>query len=179
MLTICLIVIFHFSLPANARVHHSHRELVGNDPDLIGQTCKNAEKNEANCTKILRGIPDVVRAKNYFDFSKAILEFSLKEGTAGQNFLKELATKNNASAIVDCANVHYNEVVGSFWSALGELKEDPETANYDAKVAGDGAVNCQDVLNAAHIVNPDINALNYKMSLLSLIAFLATNNLSS
>ncbi|XP_020208552.1 uncharacterized protein LOC109793497, partial [Cajanus cajan] len=107
----------------------------------------------------------------------AVLELSLNKGIAGQNFPKELTKKNNASAIANCATIHYDEVVGSFKSALAELKEDPDTANYDAKVAGDGAVSCQQALDDAHIVNPDINALNNQISLLNHISFLATNHL--
>ncbi|KAK7343747.1 hypothetical protein VNO77_12756 [Canavalia gladiata] len=70
--------------------------------------------------------------------AQVILELALNKGTEGQNFLKGLVQTNNVLAIQECATFHYDGMIGSFRSSLKELEEDPETANYDAKVAGDG-----------------------------------------
>jgi len=125
----------------------------------------------------LSGDSKVLEATNIFYFSKAILELALQKGQEGQQFLKKLAKETKAEAIAMCADQWHDGVVGSFWSALNELKESPDTANYDAKVAGDGATYCEDSLAKAHIVNPAITALNHQISILSNIAYLATNKI--
>lgn len=175
-LALCSILISHSLLLANA-IAHGHREPRGNSPDLISQICKETLQDQSNCTDILREDPKIVQAKNFFEFSKAVLELALRKGINGQNFFKGLAQKIGAPALVECANSDYNDVVGSFGSALDELKEDHLSANYDAKVAGDGSKNCERALAIAHIVNPTISTLNYQISLLSDIAYLATNRL--
>jgi len=169
---LCLITISHSSLPANAWAH----DLRYGD-DLMNQVCQETLGQKMDCIKLLSGDRKVLEATNIFDFSKAILELALQKGKEGQQFLKKLAQETKAQAIATCANQWYAGVVGSFWSALNELKESPDTANYDAKVAGDGATYCEDSLAKAHIVNPAITALNHQTSLLSLIAFLATNRI--
>nr|KYP50585.1 hypothetical protein KK1_027642 [Cajanus cajan] len=174
MFTLCLILISHSPLLANARVD-VQRRLLGNDSDLISQICNKILHDKINCTNILRADPRVLQAKTLYEFSKAVLELALKKGIEGQNLLKELEKKVNSLAIAECANSHYNVVVGSFKMALIELKQDPQSANYDAKVAGNEAKSCETFLVVSHIVNPVISAFNHQISLLSNIAFLATN----
>ncbi|KAG4919207.1 hypothetical protein JHK82_056647 [Glycine max] len=177
MLTLCLILISYSLLLANAKANGDHC-LLGNSQQMIDQICNQTSQNENECLKILKADPKIVQAKDYFEISKAILKLATKKAKEGQHFLKGLAHKTGSAAIALCANQWYPYTVGSFGSALGELKESPDTANYDAKVAGDGPVYCDEAIAKAHIVNPAISALNHKTSLLSFIAFLATNCLS-
>ncbi|KAK7391239.1 hypothetical protein VNO78_19651 [Psophocarpus tetragonolobus] len=174
MLTLCLITTLHFCLPTEAKAHNRHRRLGGN-PDLIDQICQQTFQDKVNCMNLLRADPATKQAKNLLEFSKAVLELALKKGIQGQNFLKGLAQKNNDPAIRECANSDYDGVVRSFKSALAELKVDPETSSYDAKVASDGSNNCAKAITNAHIVNPAISSLNYQISLLSKIASLASD----
>ncbi|XP_061345115.1 uncharacterized protein LOC133290972 [Gastrolobium bilobum] len=166
LLTLCLILISHSPLQANAKGQR-----------VCGQVCKEALEDRAMCMTILRSDPRILRSKNYVQLSKMVLQLALNKGIEGQNFLKQLALTNISPAIEQCANFDYDGVVESFKSALGELEDDPQTANYDAKVAGDGPDTCERGLAAAHIVNPAISALNREILLLSKIAFLATNKL--
>ncbi|XP_027364696.1 uncharacterized protein LOC113871788 [Abrus precatorius] len=168
--TLCLILLSHSPLAANAKSEKSHGS------DLVGKICKETMQDNARCLELLNEEPRTHEAKNYLELSKVILEFALKKGIEGQNFLKGLGTASRA--ISECANFHYNGVVGSFRSSLNEISDDPQTANYDAKVAGDGPDACARGLASEKIVNPDINALNSKISLLSNIAFWATDKLS-
>lgn len=170
LLTLCLVLII--SHHADARGGGG-----GGGSKLIGQVCNEALEHRANCMSVARSNPKILRAKNYVQLSKAILELGLNKGIQGQNFLKGLAASNNVPAIVHCANNDYDGVVGSFRSSLGELSEDPQTANYDAKVAGDGPDTCERGLAAARIVNPAISNLNKEIWMLSFMAFLATNHL--
>ncbi|XP_061345133.1 uncharacterized protein LOC133290989 [Gastrolobium bilobum] len=166
LVTLCLILISHSPLQANAKGRR-----------VIGQVCKEALEDRAMCMTILRSDPRILHSKNYVQLSNMVLQLALNKGIEGQNFLKQLALTNISPAISQCANFDYDGVVESFKSALGELKDDPQTANYDAKVAGDGTDTCERGLAAAHIVNPAISALNREILLLSKIAFLATNKL--
>lgn len=144
---------------------------------LYEDLCKNAAGDSVRCLQVLKAEPRIISAKTELELCKVVLQFGIKKGTEGQNYLKELAKTNPSKAITDCANIHYNEVVGSFKSALGELKVDGLTANYDAKVAGDGPTTCDAALAAAKINNPAITTLNKEILLISNIAFVATNNL--
>ncbi|RYR44290.1 hypothetical protein Ahy_A08g040644 [Arachis hypogaea] len=60
-------------------------------------------------------------------------------------------------------------------TALGEIKEDPMTVNYGAKVASDGPDTCDKGMANEKIVNPAITELSKEIRLLSGIAFPATN----
>ena len=144
---------------------------------LYEEVCKAAAKNNDRCLQVLKPEPQIVAAEKDLDLCKQILEFAIKKGTEAQNYLKELSKTNPSPAIEECATTHYDEVVGSFKSTLGELKMDPLTASYDAKVAGDGPTTCERALAAANINNPTISALNKDILLLSQIAFLATERL--
>ncbi|RYQ98550.1 hypothetical protein Ahy_B07g086289 isoform A [Arachis hypogaea] len=64
---------------------------------------------------------------------------------------------------------------GKEGSALGEIKEDPMTANYDAKVTSDGPDTCNKGMANEKIVNPAITELSKEIRLLSGIAFATTN----
>ncbi|KAK7330016.1 hypothetical protein VNO77_24201 [Canavalia gladiata] len=163
LVTLSLILISHSPLVVNA----------GPGLDMGIQVCRHSMPDIMNCMSILRSDPKILNAESYLELSRAILELGLKKGVEGQNFLKGLVQRNNVPAIKECANLHYDEVVGSFRSALKELDEDPDTANSDAKVAGDGPNACDRALTSAHIVNPDIAALNHQIKLLSNIAFQA------
>ncbi|KAK7343748.1 hypothetical protein VNO77_12757 [Canavalia gladiata] len=171
MFTLGLILISHSPLAVNAKGQY------GLGLDMRIQVCRQSMPDIINCMSILRSDPKILNAENYLELSQAILELALKKGIEGQNFLKELVQINDVPAIKECANLHYDGVIGSFRSALKELKEDPDTANSDAKVAGDGPDACDRALASAHIVNPDIAALNRQIKLLSNTAFQAINKL--
>ncbi|KAJ1438425.1 Pectinesterase inhibitor domain [Sesbania bispinosa] len=155
----------------------SHTPFPASGANLYEAVCKEAEKDSARCLQILKDEPRIASARTYDDLSKFILEFGLKRATEGQNYLKEVMKTNPTPAITQCATVHYDGVVGSFKSSLGELEEDVLTANYDAKVAGDGPTTCNSLLADEKINNPTISALNSDILLISKIAFLATNKL--
>ncbi|KAL2332086.1 hypothetical protein Fmac_019667 [Flemingia macrophylla] len=168
MLSLCMILISHFYLLANARVYN-HHTLVGEDGDLITNVCRGAGDFKANCSIILREDPKVVNANNYFDISKAILELAIRKTSAARNFMKEL-TKNNDSPAITACIADYEFAIDFFNHSLDELKESPATAVYDAKIVINNPYFCSVQLENAHIVNPSIDALNYQTSLLSVCA---------
>ncbi|KAE9617444.1 hypothetical protein Lal_00035036 [Lupinus albus] len=144
---------------------------------LYEELCKASGPDNTRCLQLLKSDPKIVSAKNYNELSKTILQFGVKKGIAGQNYMKEVMKTNPSSAIKQCATVLYDGVVGSFKSSLGELEVDPMTANYDAKVAGDGPTTCDRALAAEKINNPKIAAINSDILLISKLAYLATDKL--
>ncbi|CAJ1971439.1 unnamed protein product [Sphenostylis stenocarpa] len=175
-LTLCLILIFHSPLPTKARsdVHH---KLLGVGPDLIDQVCNETIEDNILCMKILKGDPEIVLAKNFVELAEAILKLGLKKGIEGQNFLKGLVEGKHDPGIEECATSDYDGVINSFRSALGEMKNDLLAANYSARIAGDGADNCNTTLVAERIQNPAISDLNHQVSMLSFIAFCALDKI--
>ncbi|MED6116279.1 hypothetical protein PIB30_098717, partial [Stylosanthes scabra] len=127
---------------------------------LAIKVCDGTLTERAKCMEIVRSNPKIQSAKNPVQLSQFVLELAIHMAKEGQKFLKNLAKKSNSPALQQCAGFDYDGVVGSFKSALGEIKEDPMTANYDAKVAGDGPDTCDRGLAAEKIVNPAITKLN-------------------
>lgn len=144
---------------------------------LYESLCDQAGQDKARCLEVLQAEPQIVGAKDSVELCKLVLELGLKKGLEAQTFLKEAMKTNPSPAIMQCATTLYDGTIGSFKSSLGELSEDGLTANYDAKVAGDGPTTCDTALSNANIINPSISALNKDILLISKLAYLATDNL--
>ncbi|KAK7315289.1 hypothetical protein VNO77_33828 [Canavalia gladiata] len=164
LFTLFLILISHAPLPTSGEI-------------LYESLCNEAGQDQAGCLQILKEDARFAEAKDYIKLSKLILEMGVKKGTEVQKHLKEIMKTNPSPAITQCATTLYDGVVGSFKSSMGELKVDGLTANYDAKVAGDGPVTCDTALAASNIANPQIAALNKDILLISKLAYLATNKI--
>ncbi|KAK7380520.1 hypothetical protein VNO78_33033 [Psophocarpus tetragonolobus] len=155
----------------------SHAPMATLGISLYESLCEEAKQDKGRCLEILTSDPRIVGAKNNLELCKLVLELGLKKGTEAQNLLKGEMKTNPSPAIKQCATTLYDGVVGSFKSSLGELKQDSLTANYDAKVAGDGPTTCDVAMANAKITNPSISALNKEILLISELAFLATEKL--
>ncbi|CAL0333338.1 unnamed protein product [Lupinus luteus] len=159
----------------------SYAILPSSGSSLFEELCmkvKETGSDVGQCLHILNVHPKLASVKNYDELSKNILRLALKKSIEAQNYLKEVIKTNPSAAIRECATVDYDGVVASFRSSLSELKLDSETANYDAKVGGDGPTTCDRALAAEKINNPAIAALNKDILLLSNLSFLATEMLS-
>ncbi|OIV91422.1 hypothetical protein TanjilG_02040 [Lupinus angustifolius] len=170
LFTLGLIFISHAFLHAEANKGKGGKS-------LIEGICDETLEDKANCMRAVGSDPNVLKAKNIVQLAKAVLQIALNKGMEGQSLLKELAASTNSPDLVQCANFDYDEVVLSFRSALGELKEDAQTASYDAAVAVDGPVTCNRRLAGAGIVNPVIASLNSEIMLYSKIAARTTDHL--
>lgn len=170
LLILCLILISYSPLEANAKKGRGGR--IGGRGVNIGLICNKAS-DKVNCFNVLKSDPRFLTSRNYVQLAKVFLEMAVNRATQGQNFLKGLASKN--PVFKQCATFDYDGVVGSFRSALGGLTEDPQTANYDAKVAGDGSSTCERGLASARVFNREVASLNRQISGISEIAFLITD----
>ncbi|KAK7308496.1 hypothetical protein VNO77_42104 [Canavalia gladiata] len=143
LFTLSLILISHAGrLPASSPASASTK--------LYQTVCKDAVKvNDGTdrCLKLLEADPKITSAKNFVELCSLVLKLAIDRSTKAQDYFIQESKKNPSSeAIKGCATNHYKNTVTSFSSALKELAESPDTANYDAKVAGDGPVNCNQAL---------------------------------
>lgn len=178
LVTLCLILIFQSPLPTKAGRSHVHHRLLGagGGPDLIDKVCNETIEDYALCQEVLRKDPEIVKAKNFTELAVVILKLGVKEAEKGQKFLKGLAMEKHVPVIEDCAD-DYDGVIRALRSSLGEMKYDMPAANYDARIAGDGADYCSTALVAAHIDNPKIFALNRRVSMIGFMAFNAMDKI--
>ncbi|XP_014511915.1 uncharacterized protein LOC106770629 [Vigna radiata var. radiata] len=157
---VCLVMVCYSPMAANG------------EKGLAEKMCmENLEYKDACLMLLKQADAKILNARNVHELAKATLEWAVAKAKDAQAFLKGLAQIDNNKAIVQCANFDYDGVVESFKSALGELKDDPETASYDAKVAGDGPNNCDRGLASENVNNPAITALNRQIFTLSNFAF--------
>ncbi|KAK7270974.1 hypothetical protein RJT34_26528 [Clitoria ternatea] len=156
----------------------SHAPLPTSGASRCESLCNEAGNDKGSCLQFVKANPKLASANDDLKLSKLVLEIGVKRAIEGQKYLKEIMKSDPSPAIRQCATTLYDGVVGSFRSSLGELKLDALTANYDAKVAGDGPTTCDTALAAERINNPSIAALNKEILLISKIAFLATNSLA-
>ncbi|KAK7308490.1 hypothetical protein VNO77_42097 [Canavalia gladiata] len=142
--------------------------------------CKDIHENNGirRCLKLLEAYPKITSAKNILELCRHVLEMAIDRSKEAQNyFIQEMKKNPSSKAIKDCATQRYSGTVGSFESALDELTQSPDTANYDVKVAGDGPVECNSILTAEKVVNPPLYRLNNVIDFISLVAFHATDHL--
>ncbi|QCE08070.1 uncharacterized protein LOC114192683 [Vigna unguiculata] len=150
----------------------SYSPMAANGQGLAEKTClENLEYKDACLMLLKQADPKIVNAKTADELAQATLEWAVAKSQDAQAFLKGLSQVDNNKAIVQCANFDYDGVVASFKSALEGLKDDPQTASYDAKVAGDGPTGCDRGLASQNINNPAITALNQQIFTLSNLAF--------
>lgn len=139
-------------------------------------------RGDAHCLKVLGSDPRIVAATEWVPLCSYILEMGANYGVKAQTYVKGLYSKYPSSeALKLCVNEDYTYSINSFRSSMGELIEDPMTANYDAKVAGDGPgmckLNLDDEKLTLKLVIPAINAFNDGIKFFSNVAFEATNYL--
>ncbi|KAI5391007.1 hypothetical protein KIW84_076030 [Lathyrus oleraceus] len=159
-------------------IFNSHAIIPKSNSNLYKNVCKDAGKDNQRCLKLLSPNPKITSAKDYLTLSKLFLEMAIEKATKGQDYLKTLIKEFPSShAIKNCATSDYDGLVMSFRSSLGELVVDPISANYDARVAGDGPQACDRELANEKIVNPSVSKMNNEMTFLSDVAYLATNYL--
>ncbi|KAJ6762638.1 PLANT INVERTASE/PECTIN METHYLESTERASE INHIBITOR SUPERFAMILY PROTEIN [Salix purpurea] len=158
------------------------RSNAANAPSkLIQDICKETAESQGTydgCVGALELDPTADSA----DISK-LAEISLRLGisntTDTQNYIRKLikdATPEAQKTLSTCLS-SYVAATASFKSALSELSEDPLSANYDSRVAGDDVQECEDELARDKARFPGLTARNNYGKLYSAIAFVVTNHL--
>ncbi|KAJ7974029.1 Pectinesterase inhibitor domain containing protein [Quillaja saponaria] len=143
---------------------------------LIESVCNQTSISSSKCVKLLESDPRSSSATNLHDLAKVVLEAAITNSTDSLSFINKMLKNNSTEPIKKCA-FWYEAVVGSFNSALKELDEDIETANYDVKIAGDDANNCETSIASSGVKIPSISSRNDIIKLYSDILFVITNKL--
>ncbi|CAL0303025.1 unnamed protein product [Lupinus luteus] len=139
---------------------------------LYEDLCK--ETGKPDCVPLLKDDPRITSAKNYLDLSRFILDFAEKKAREGKKYMLQIAKKHPTERIILCANSLYGSTILAFEGAKGDLIKDPESAAYQARVAGDGPEKCAEAFKEANIENPPINKF---VALVSTIAYYVANHL--
>nr|KYP50587.1 hypothetical protein KK1_027644 [Cajanus cajan] len=177
MLTLFLILVSHSLSLANARIH-DHDSLLGNDSDfIISKICSEILDDNRNCTIILRTDPGVLRAKTFYEFSKAVLKLALKKGIEGKKYFDEILKRGSSVGLAECGLADYVVAIANLKMALMNLNRDPQSTIHEAKVAANEVKSCEGSLIRTRLPIPQISTLNHDISLLSDIAVLAITNL--
>ncbi|KAJ4701073.1 Pectinesterase inhibitor domain containing protein [Melia azedarach] len=149
--------------------------------NLVDGICRKT-LNYADCVSALQLDSLTLSTSDLNALARIALEIAVANTTNSKAFIQELAesksTKPSLKRALKLCVWAYEGSVASFNSAKSELDEDISSANYDAKVAGDGAVTCETVLNSTEADEPtEIKARNYFLSLYSNIGSVITDKL--
>ncbi|CAK7346750.1 unnamed protein product [Dovyalis caffra] len=156
--------------------------MAANAPSkLIQDICTQAVKFQAkydNCVSALELDPKAASA-DVATLAKISIKLGISNITDTQNYIKNLL--KNASAelqkpLKTCLS-WYEAATNSFKSAFLELTEDPLTANYDSKIAGDDVQLCEDELAREKAQIPEVTTRSNYGKLYSTISFLVTDRL--
>ncbi|PRQ24629.1 putative pectinesterase inhibitor domain-containing protein [Rosa chinensis] len=133
--------------------------------------------SNSECLKALELDPRTGSASTYEVLAPIAIDLAIANAKDSEAFIKNLLKNNSSSeAIKQCAD-SYNIVVRDFVGAKEELKEDPLSANYDIKIAGDNVRDCENALSSKGLQVPEIASRNHAMFLYSNIGFVITNHI--
>ena len=131
--------------------------------ELVEGICHKSQ-NYSFCIQALESDPKTPAAKDYMDLAEISLTLGISNATDTRSYVTDMYENSRTDpkkkpTLKACISA-YDGAVVSFKSAFGELKEDVLTANYDAKVAGDGAVSCEDQLVSGGVKDSSISKRN-------------------
>ncbi|KAH7525091.1 hypothetical protein FEM48_Zijuj06G0188200 [Ziziphus jujuba var. spinosa] len=138
---------------------------------LVDSVCRKTDYS-SKCQQLIGSDP---RTKDLVDpkkLAKVVLEMGISDAERSYKFINRMLKNNPTEPIKKCLS-SYQDVAATFKSALAEIDEDPETANYDVKIAVDYADDCENEL-AKGPPNPEISARNVQVRLYSSIGFVVT-----
>ncbi|XP_044475327.1 uncharacterized ATP-dependent helicase C29A10.10c-like [Mangifera indica] len=114
-------------------------------------------KNKRNAALALD--PKALSTTNVKLLAKIALNLAVSNSTSSLKYIDAMAKKEKSSPRLKSAHEfcisQYQYTVNSFKSALSDLDVDPMTANYDAKVASDGASYCADKMKSEGFQSKD------------------------
>ncbi|PON52638.1 Pectinesterase inhibitor domain containing protein [Parasponia andersonii] len=155
------------------------------ESQLVDTICQET-LNYTMCLEALGSDPQAKTTTDLKVLAKITLRLSISNAKDSLRFINKMINNINEitddqpivalAALKQCA-YWYEAVIGSFKSALVELKEDIMTANYDIKVAADDADYCQNELVSKKVDVPSLSERNYQVKLYSSIGFVITNKL--
>ncbi|GLT32109.1 hypothetical protein SLA2020_067980 [Shorea laevis] len=164
--------------PAMARAAKHSRLLPPPSSKLVEQVCNgSAITNRRFCLKALSN-PEAAAATSLNGLTKVILHLAATNAQHTLDIINGMITsgKTTSPAIKSCAG-NYQEVIRSFRMVVGELTEDPMTANYDVKVVGDFIDYCEKALASGNVHVPRISVGNRFVMNYVWMGFQATNNM--
>ncbi|XP_044474953.1 uncharacterized protein LOC123202867 [Mangifera indica] len=179
--SISFLLLIHSLLPALALVASSN-----NGPSsLVRSVCEETSQcSYKDCVAALALDPKALSTTNVRLLAKIALNLAISNSTNSLKYIDAMAKKEKSSprlksALEFCIS-QYQYTVNSFKSALSDLDVDPMTANYDAKVASDGAYYCADKLKSEGFQSKDVDSVrarNNHVLIYSDIGYTVTNKM--
>ncbi|KAL2503721.1 Uncharacterized protein Adt_19342 [Abeliophyllum distichum] len=167
LVTLFIASFFHFSLISNA-----------ND-ELLTEACINGMEvwDYKLCLQVLQNDFRISSASDVFTLATSIIESGIFNATNTRAFIQksienELRDAAYYGSLEDCNDV-YNSIIGSFQSALVEVKDHKEynAATYDLLLLSTDYVNsCQNALDSQEMQNSTISAENKFVKIFGLAA---------
>ncbi|EEF38053.1 cell wall / vacuolar inhibitor of fructosidase 2 [Ricinus communis] len=162
----------------------SHTSAENAQSKLVEDICRSTAKLPSvkfeDCVGALQLDPRTPTA-NLTILAQISIQLGISNATETQTFVKNMANNSTTPAplrkpLRTCLS-WYEAVIMSFKSALEELDEDMLSANYDVKIAGDDALECEAELTRDKAKIPPLTARNYYALLYSSIGFVITDRL--
>ncbi|XP_044474937.1 uncharacterized protein LOC123202852 [Mangifera indica] len=129
---------------------------------LVNSVCEETTQcSYKDCVAALALDPKALSTTNVKLLAKIALNLAVpvSNSTSSLKYIDAMAKKEKSSPRLKSAHEfcisQYQYTVNSFKSALTDLDVDPMTANYDAKVASDGASYCADKLKSGGFQSKD------------------------
>ena len=133
-------------------------------PDLVENVCNTTQVYDHEfCMKVLGSDPRTASAPDILAIAKIALDLAVTNATNVRNYIDGRVKSNDVNsdalktALEKCASC-YEAVYFSFRSSLAELDVDAMTANYDAKVAGDDVLDCENEMSSRGVSDPSMSA---------------------
>lgn len=152
---------------------------------LIERVCSSTRNdfNLKSCVKVLQSEPRVASTTNLFDLSVGIIKSGISRATRTSRHVNSTLNKSSTNpnlkgALQDC-KLAYDWIIGSFKSALGEVKEkEYQTATYDLLIGGtDNVIYCEKAVASEGIKDEIILRGNKLAKIFGLSAFEAVCSL--
>ncbi|XP_010485005.1 PREDICTED: uncharacterized protein LOC104763316 [Camelina sativa] len=149
--------------------------LASNSTKYIDDICEHVS-NKTFCVETLKAYPPAVSATGKFELAKAVLRLGTSYALKSASFIENAAKYNpNLKKQFKACQDAYLSVVNSLKIVSSELKESPETANYDVMVCTDSTSMVKDLVgNNTHVAAKKVMAMTFKMENLLAIAVGAT-----
>ncbi|KAL8466878.1 hypothetical protein ACS0TY_035810 [Phlomoides rotata] len=154
--------------------------VIADTPKLLEACNKNNVKSVIDpdlCLKILKSQEKIVSSTNQIDFSVAVIESGISNGTNMWTYIENVLKKRNLDpdlmGVVQECKSSYDSAIGSLQSAQGEVKAgEYQTSSYDLLIAStDNIDQCRNAVASKKINDATILLGNKVLAMFGSIGY--------
>ncbi|KAK4437580.1 hypothetical protein Salat_0092000 [Sesamum alatum] len=172
------------SLMYSIFISFSIHEVIASTPSsLIKEVCSNTGRNIDSklCIQILQSEQQIATATNFFDLSIGIMESGISNATNTLRYVEKILSGSaDVKGVLEECKLSYDSVIGSFNSALSEVRDikEYETATYDLLIASsDNIERCTGAVASGKVEDGTILSGNKVVPIFGLSAYNAVESL--